>query len=336
MLTVPPNLRSTTPGAFAFSVGAEPSPGYRLRCVRGRGGFAEVWEAESPIGPPVALKFMPTSNTNTTARELRSVHSFQSLEHPNIVKTYGVWSVPGYLVVNMELAEATLFDLMQLYRDDLGQELEPATVCLYLWQIAQALDFLNARRHVRDGRHVGFQHGDVKPNNILLFGDTAKLTDPGLASPTFGPSTPCSKQGTREYAAPEVFLGTITDWSDQFSLAVTYYVVRTGGCPFPPPVNDVPRSSLRPLADLSGVTEPERAPLMRALAVVPQNRFANCCDFMSAIMKSLKLHVEHVDAEGGRIKIVPDPPNRGSGMYRATTPSPSSIGPPPPRPASGG
>src|SRR5262249_55412777 len=124
VLTVPPNIRSTTPGAFNFAVGAEPSPGYRLRCVRGRGGFAEVWEAEAPNGPPVALKFMPSSNMTSTAREMRSVQSFQNLDHPYLVKTYDMWSVPGYIVITMELAEATLLDLMHLYHDDLGQPID--------------------------------------------------------------------------------------------------------------------------------------------------------------------------------------------------------------------
>lgn len=320
MLSALPNIRSTTPGAFAFAVGAEPSPGYRLRQVRGRGGFAEVWEAESPHGPPVALKFMPTSNTTTTARELRSVKSFQGLDHPYIVKTHDVWSIPGYLVINMELAEATLLDLMQLYRDDLGQDLELPTLCLYLWQVAEALDFLNARTHVRDGRRVGFQHGDVKPNNILLFGDVAKLTDHGLATPTHGPSTPCSRQGTREYAAPEVFLGSISDWSDQFSLAITYYALRTGSFPFPPPAKDTSRSSLRPLADLSGVTEAERPALMRALSPVPQDRFPGCREFMGAILKGLKLRVEP-PSEGGRMKVVREAAvNTGSAVRKLIVP----------------
>lgn len=310
MLSVHPNVRSTTPGAFTLAVGAQPSPGYRLRCLRGRGGFAEVWEAESPSGPPVALKFMPTSNMSTTARELRSVHSFQKLEHPYLVKTHEVWSVPGYIVVNMELAEATLLDLMQLYHDDLGQALEPATLCLYLWQVAEALDFLNTRQHLREGRRVGFQHGDVKPNNILLFGDTAKLTDHGLATPTFGSSTPCPRQGTREYSAPEVFLGYLSDWSDQFSLAITYFALRTGRFPFPPPPKEASRSHVRPLADLSGVTELERTPLLRALSPVPQDRFPCCGDFMIAILQSLRLRVERV--EGGKDSEVRVVKNTGS------------------------
>ena len=59
-----------------------------MKRVRGRGGFAEVWEADTPTGP-VALKFMPSSNTATTARELRSIQSFQSLDHPFLVRTNG-------------------------------------------------------------------------------------------------------------------------------------------------------------------------------------------------------------------------------------------------------
>jgi serine/threonine-protein kinase len=333
VLTIPPNVRSTTPGAFAFAVGAEPSPGYRLRCVRGRGGFAEVWEAESPVGPPVALKFMPTSNTSSTAREMRSVQSLQALEHPYIVKTYGMWSVPGYIVINMELAEATLLDLMSLYHHDLGQPLDPKTLCLYLWQVAEALDFLNARRHQREGRKVGYQHGDVKPNNILLFGDVAKLTDHGLATPTHGPMTPCPRQGTREFSAPEVFVGHLSDWSDQFSLAVTYYALRTGTFPFPPPPPPklITRTFTRPPADLSGVTEAERPALQKALAPVPQERHPSCRDFMTGILKAHGLKVERNDDGDGQVRIVKDDgPKSGSNSHRRVigrpTPPPSSRG----------
>ncbi len=102
------------------------------------------------------------------------------------MKTNEVWSVPGYIVINMELADATLLDLMLLYHNDLDQPIDPPQLCRYMWQVAEALDFLNARKHLRDGRKVGFQHGDVKPNNILLVGETAKLTDHGLATPTHG------------------------------------------------------------------------------------------------------------------------------------------------------
>ncbi len=302
MLTFSQNIRSNTPGALGLFAGSEPSPGYRLLRVRGRGGFAEVWETEAPNGPPVALKFMASSNAATTARELRSIQYFLSLDHPYLVKTHSVWSVPGYIVINMELAEATLLDLMLVYHNDLCQQIDPPLLCLYLWQVSEALDFLNARQHTRDGRKIGIQHGDVKPNNILLLGDVAKLTDHGLATPTYGANTPCSRQGTREYAAPEVFLGYLSNTSDQFSLAVTYYVLRTGTFPFPPMPMPLSKSYVRPLANLSAVTEAEQPILMRALAPVPQDRFPTCRDMMTALISAHRLKV--IRKEDGAWKVI--------------------------------
>ncbi len=295
VLTFFPKVRSTTPGAFVIQVGAEPSPGCRLKRVRGRGGFAEVWEADSPRGP-VALKFMPSSNTATTARELRSIQSFQALDHPYLVKTHGVWSVPGYIVIDMELGDGTLLDLMLLYHNDLGQHIPAAELCTYMLQVADALDFLNTRQHVRDSRKVGFQHGDIKPNNVLLVNDIAKLTDYGLATPTHGQSTPCPRHGTREYSPPEVFQGYLSESSDQFSLAMTYCVLRTGQFPFPsPPAGDMPQSYRRPHADLSGLL-PEEAPIvLKALSPVPQDRFSTCTEMAVALVKANGLKVTRND-----------------------------------------
>jgi len=327
VVTFMPRVRNNAPGAIVLQAGAEPSPGYRLRRLRGRGGFAEVWEADSPNGPPVALKFMLSSNASTTAREVRSMQSFMAMNHPHLVKTNGVWSIPGYIVIDMELAEATLLDLMLVYHNDLGQEIDPPLLCLYMWQVAEALDFLNARRHNLDSRKVGFQHGDVKPNNVLLVGDQAKLTDHGLATPTHGSNTPCPRQGTREYAAPEVFLGYYSDTSDQFSLAVTYHVLRTGTFPFPPPPETLSRNFARPAADLCLVTEPERQPLARALSPVPQDRFPSCREFMAAMLASHGLKVTRAD-ESSPWKVVRDTSeaNKPGSKNHRTTPSATLTG----------
>lgn len=285
MLSFFPKTRSQTQGAFVIQSGAEPAPGYRLRRARGRGGFAEVWEADSPNGP-VALKFMSSSNSATTARELRSIQSLQSMNHPYLVKTHAVWSVPGYIVTAMELGDATLLDLMMLYVNDLGQPVPTPDLCAFIWQTAAALDYLNARQHVRDGRKVGFQHGDIKPNNILLFNGNAKLTDYGLATPTHGSQTPCPRHGTREYAPPEVFQGYLTDTSDQFSLAVTYCVLRTGRFPFPPPPGEgMPKSHVRPFADLDGLLPAEQPWVLKALSPVPQDRFATCAELANGLLQ---------------------------------------------------
>lgn len=333
MTTFFPKVRSTTPGAFVPASGAEPAPGYRLKRVRGRGGFAEVWEADGP-GGPVALKFMLSSNAATTSRELRTVQSFQALDHPYLVNTHAVFTVPGYIVTAMELAEATLLDLMFLYMDELRQPIPPAQLGLYMWQVGQALDFLNARKHVRDGRRVGFQHGDIKPNNVLLFGDVAKLTDYGVATATSGPTTPCPRHGTRDYAAPEVLQGYQTDHSDQFSLAVTYHVLRVGCFPFPPaPSEDLPKAFSRPPADLSALAPAERVALSRALSPVPQDRYPNCEALTTQLLRSLgyKALVE----PDRPVKIVPDDETLPDGTKSALRSRLSTRTPPPtPRPGS--
>lgn len=271
--------------AFQPEAGASPFPGYKLIRLRGRGGFATVWEATGPDGQLTALKFMSSHQGQSTIREVRALRAFTRFTHPHLLPIHQVWSIPGQIVIGMELGDATLLDLMLLYAEDFNRPIEPDRLIRYFAQAASALDFLNARRHTWDGRTVGFQHGDIKPNNILLVENVAKLADYGLATPTTGPKTPCHRHGTAEYVAPEVFQGFASDTGDQFSLAVTYYVLRAGRFPFPPPppMGDLSRGYVRPAPDLAHVTAAERPALVRALSPIPQTRFATCTAFVDAL-----------------------------------------------------
>jgi serine/threonine protein kinase, bacterial len=93
---------------------------------------------------------------------------------------------------------------------------------------AAALDFFNARKHLVEGKPVAIQHCDVKPTNLMLFGETVKLADFGLAALMSGPVIAGRPCGTPEYAAPEVFLGRLSRHSDQFALAVSCCELRAG------------------------------------------------------------------------------------------------------------
>jgi serine/threonine protein kinase len=253
-----------------------------------------VYEATDPQGKLIALKFMSAHNASSTVRELRALRAFTGFSHPHLLPIHQVWSIPGQIVIGMELADASLLDLMMLYADEFRRPIEPARLIRYMAEAATALDFLNARKHSWDGRTVGFQHGDIKPNNILLLGDRAKLADYGLATPTLGPKTPCHRHGTLEYVAPEVIQGYAADTSDQFSLAVTYYVLRTTCFPYPPPPapEHVSRGFTRPAPDLTGVTAAEQPVLLRALSPIPQNRYPTCLGFVVALAKALNVSVE--------------------------------------------
>jgi serine/threonine protein kinase len=253
-----------------------------------------VYEATGPDGKPLALKFMSAHNSLSTVRELRALRAFTGFSHSHLLPIYQVWSIPGQIVIGMELADASLLDLMLLYADEFQRPIELNRLLRYMAEAANALDFLNARRHSWDGRTVGFQHGDIKPNNILLVGDKAKLADYGLATPTLGPKTPCHRHGTLEYVAPEVIQGYVTDTSDQFSLAVSYYVLRSSFFPFPPPPpsEQITRGYTRPAPDLSHVTAAEQPVLFRAMSPIPSNRYPTCLALVAALAKALNVSVE--------------------------------------------
>ena len=274
--------------------------------MRGRGGFATVWEASAPAGETVALKFMSGgTGATSTARELRSLQAVQNLDHPNLLRTRQVWSMPGWIVIAMDLADASLLDLLELYADEFGKPIELEKLLGYLLPTAGALDFLNARNHRVEGRLVGLQHGDIKPNNILLTGNLAQLADYGLATPLTGSLTPCPRHGTAEYCAPEVFHGNLSDRSDQFSFAVTYCVLRSGAFPFPePPPREQLKNYTRPDPDLSALPVPERPIVARALSVAPQARYPNCVEFVSRLMLANKLCARPTEA-GGQVTIGP-------------------------------
>lgn len=203
-------------------VGVEPFPGYRLKQLLGKGGFAEVWEAATEEGNKVALKFLSGVDGHDAPREIKAIQTIRKLEHPHLTRIEQVWTYQSYIVVCMELADASLKDLQEVYQEELGTPIVPEQVCLYLSQAADALDFLNKRQHQIDGQCVAFLHCDIKPGNLLLFGDTVKLTDFGLSIQNGSRVQMHRKASTLDYATPEVFLGQMSDTMDQYSLTITY------------------------------------------------------------------------------------------------------------------
>jgi serine/threonine protein kinase len=270
--------------ASSLYSGQSLSAGYRLRRPLGRGGFGEVWEAQARDGRPVAVKFMACGSASA-AQELRSTLAICRLPHPNLVQIEDVWYEHGHLALAMELGEGSLLDLGEISRLELGGPLPADLVCGYLTQAAAALDFLNARTHRLERRVVGIQHGDVKPSNLLLFGEVVKLCDFGLATATGSPAVRHRRNGTPCYAAPEVFRGFLSDQTDQFALAVTYCELRGGRLPFNNAPKEFDPNYVHPAADLSMVGEPERPIVARALAPAAPDRWSSCGSFLRRLAR---------------------------------------------------
>ena len=86
------------------------------------------------------------------------------------------------------------------------------TICIFR-AVAEGLEVMH---------RAGFVHCDIKPNNVLVSGDTVKVIDLGQSCPI---NTVKQRiQGTPDYIAPEqVLRRAITAQTDIFNLGATMY-----------------------------------------------------------------------------------------------------------------
>jgi len=195
--------------------------GYRL--IRPMAGFQRVWLSEK-AGKRFILKFVPEEAERD---EEGSIHARFAREVWNACRFKEEYFVPSFMPASgsphyyvMEYIEAPslsfLLKTRRLASDEvveLGRFLCKACQCLLSSELV---------------------HGDIKPENILIFrtGDGLgyKLLDLGLASPVF---TDTGVSGTPTYLAPERFSGAvITERTETYAIGATLYEMLTGHPPF--------------------------------------------------------------------------------------------------------
>jgi len=196
----------------------------------GAGGMGEVWKArDTRLGRSVAIKVLPeyiAQREELRARFEREAHTVASLNHPHICALYDIGDQGGTRYMVMELLEG----------ETLASRIERGAIPLeqavaFAIHIADALD----RAH-----RAGVTHRDVKPGNIMLTRDGAKVVDFGLARPAGkpGPSEETLTQaltsegtvlGTPQYMAPEQFEGKEADArADIWAFGAVLYEMVTG------------------------------------------------------------------------------------------------------------
>ena len=202
---------------------------YEIGSLIGKGGMGEVYRGtDTRLGRPVAIKVSSHEFNDRFEREARAI---SVLNHPNICTLHDVG--PNYLV--MEYIEG----------DTLSKLIEKGPLALdkalaYAIQIVDALAAAHAK---------GVIHRDLKPGNIIITRNGAKVLDFGLAK--IGAEKPSAESaadidtvtepitqagavlGTLHYMAPEQVEGKETDQrSDIFSFGAVFYEMIAGQRPF--------------------------------------------------------------------------------------------------------
>jgi serine/threonine-protein kinase len=262
----------------------------RYRIIReiGRGGMATVYLAHDlKHARDVALKVVRAELVATvgSGRFLREIEIAAQLRHPHIVPLYDSGEADGVLYYVMP------FEAGQSLRERLRRDgpLPIDDTLVILRDICDALGHAHQR---------GIVHRDIKPDNVLLSGRHALVTDFGVAraaTEANGTATTTGAGvmlGTPAYMAPEQVATDprVDHRADVYAVGVLAYELLTGHPPFS---GDSPQEILA--AQLTRVPEPlttSRPDVPNALAELVmkclQKKPANRCQSADEIVVALE------------------------------------------------
>ncbi len=267
----------------------------------GEGGMGKVYRAvQQRVGRLVALKTIRPhlmANKTVLKRYKREAQAAAALNHPNIVTLYDADEIEGRYFLSMEYVDG--IDLSRMVKEfgkppfrglDSFQE-----VCEYVRQTALGLQ--HAHEH-------GLVHRDIKPGNLLVFGEralpdtggkaTVKILDMGLVRSIFDGDDVSRTEltrdgtvvGTPDYMAPEQAKNssTVDPRADLYALGCTLYYMFRGQPPFPDgsPIDKLLRHQLDPPPDIRQV-RPDLPPgvvhvIERLLQKRPEDRIQTAAE----------------------------------------------------------
>jgi serine/threonine-protein kinase len=203
---------------------------YTLEKVIARGGAAVVYLAqERHPDRRVAIKVLTEGLGSLAERQrfLREVDVVSNFTHPHIVPVFSAGEAGNHLYYVMPYLDG------ENLRDRLNRDgaLPASDIVDIVRDVAGALDFAHQRNVV---------HRDVKPENIMLLGSHAMVTDFGIARLNVVAddddvvTASGITLGTPAYMSPEQCAAQrdIDGRSDTYSLAVVAYEMLTGAAPF--------------------------------------------------------------------------------------------------------
>ncbi len=206
---------------------------FQIERELGGGGMSRVFVAmEVRLNRRVAIKVLtPELAQGLNAERFeREILMAASLQQANIVPLLSAGDFDGLPYFTMPFIEGE-----SLRQRAGGRQMPIAQVVAVLRDVARALEYAHAR---------GIVHRDIKPDNVLLSGATAVVTDFGIAkalSASRGDGTPSgtltsvgTSIGTPSYMAPEQVAGdpNIDHRVDLYALGCLAFELLAGEPPF--------------------------------------------------------------------------------------------------------
>ncbi|MFN2397969.1 MAG: protein kinase [Gemmatimonadaceae bacterium] len=259
---------------------------YVIERELGRGGMSTVFLARDVRHDrEVALKVLrePIAQAVGAQRFLQEIRVISRLQHPHILPLFDSGEADGQLFYVMpQVAGESL-------RNRLSREKQlPVEDALRITrEVADALNYAHAR---------GVVHRDIKPENILLSPTHAMVADFGIARAVdiAGAERITDKGlavGTPAYMSPEQASGEadIDGRSDIYSLGCVLYEMLTGQTPFTGPTSQavIARRFVlpppNPTLDRPAVPESAARSVVKALSLIPADRFQTGAEFIAAL-----------------------------------------------------
>jgi len=275
-LTQTPNGKQTDGDTDRMVKGVPVLPpglaGYQLIENQGSSLLADVWKTAAPDGQLRQVKFI----YGFTGRGEEAIRRLKALQHPALPRCEVVQSGPGWLVLVNDCGKETVRDRWQKCQALKLPGIPRLELLAYLRTAAEVLDYLYQQHSLH---HLG-----LNPKVLLLADGGLQVADFGLAHLFWVPDGQPVAQRNQRYAAPELFGRQIHRSCDQYSLAIIYQEMLTGGHPF----SDWTRAAVgsaraKQNPQLDALPEKDRAAIAKALDPDPQERWPSCLDLIRAL-----------------------------------------------------